>query len=652
MTGPDTSVEDPDVAPSPSDEPAGGAVLVVPEGRHIDELAVERLRRQLRRAPESVAGVAALDSRPPPGASYRVHAERMAMLPWEATDLVRNTVVDGVVLLRVGVDHLVSADGVEVNDAPLLIDHGCPSHDPARPSGPLAPASRLGRPPFPWRPVVALLQLDEDDELTAWANRLADDLVGLDIEPRLLVPRLVAGAHLTCPAEAGQRSVSNLEPEVIVALDRPAAEVAPAWCGSRATTVIVRDPTRTRSLELVSFRLGEAPGRLRAYVGAEVEAEELATSIRRFASGPPAAPPSEGRTPTAAPATTQVRIGLPARRRSIEVLSGTLDGWDAGRLTALAGHLSRAGHSIRTSSPDAPDADAVVSADLLIMAGVSDDDSTTALVGRRRAEHRPTLLMLGGSDLEPGTGGEARWRLWPASLRVARLVGSCIVEAPAVHVRLQESGITPHLLAPLLPPAQLDAIVSVTERDHPAPKGPVIGWQVGTPGDPAPVEVDPVAVALSRVLDHRSDLCIELAGDIDAVPSDLLARPGVVTVPGSAGLTDLRRWHAQLWTPSPGHVDRTGDILALLMAARLGVPTITSQTDPLTAQVGHPGLRVGAPGAADAWQAKTTALLEDSQVRAWFGRQEQRRADAVAGPDATREAIEALLSWADREVGR
>ena len=58
--------------------------LVVPEGLVIDEVARERLIRQLERQPAEVKGVAAEVGALPPGASYRVHAEWRSLEPLSA----------------------------------------------------------------------------------------------------------------------------------------------------------------------------------------------------------------------------------------------------------------------------------------------------------------------------------------------------------------------------------------------------------------------------------------------------------------------------------------------------------------------------------------------------------------------------------------
>ena len=82
---------------------AGEPVLAIPDGWVIDELAQDRLARQLTRAPDHIQGVAAETSALPSGASYRVHAERLCLRPLSAAVETSVSAVHGAVLLRPGV---------------------------------------------------------------------------------------------------------------------------------------------------------------------------------------------------------------------------------------------------------------------------------------------------------------------------------------------------------------------------------------------------------------------------------------------------------------------------------------------------------------------------------------------------------------------
>ena len=109
--------------------------LVVPEGLVIDEVARERLRRQLGRAPADVVGVAAEVGELPPGASYRVHAEWRSLQPLGALVASSGAPVRGAALLRPGVGFEVDDGAVNVGPG-LFIDAGAHVHDPRVPTGP------------------------------------------------------------------------------------------------------------------------------------------------------------------------------------------------------------------------------------------------------------------------------------------------------------------------------------------------------------------------------------------------------------------------------------------------------------------------------------------------------------------------------------
>ena len=100
-------------------------------------------------------------------------------------------------------------------------------------------------------------------------------------------PTVATGLHLTRPCRPEQASIRALDPDVVVALDTDAAAQVDAWCeGNRSTTVIelIDDPSIT--LELVSWQIGHASGRVRARIGRRVDAPALAATVRRLCAGP------------------------------------------------------------------------------------------------------------------------------------------------------------------------------------------------------------------------------------------------------------------------------------------------------------------------------------------------------------------------------
>jgi hypothetical protein len=267
--------------------------LALAEGWVIDDLARQRLSRQLAGAPDGVTGVAAATGELPPGSSFRVHAERMALQPMSALAHTSSP-VSGAVLLRGGITYELRDRAVDVTTGVLLLDPGAHAHDPWRPVGPLQTASDLGRPPFPWRPLVVLLTCDPDPDIAEWARTCVNALIRRDIEARLALPDEIAGLHLTRPCLANEASLHALAPDVVIALDPVALECAQDWCHNDRSTVLIEltIDVAPRS-ELVSWRLGEEQGRLRARIGRQ-DVPTLPALIRRLCAGPQPMPPVEG----------------------------------------------------------------------------------------------------------------------------------------------------------------------------------------------------------------------------------------------------------------------------------------------------------------------------------------------------------------------
>jgi hypothetical protein len=258
----------------------------------IDELVVMHLERRLADAPRHIEGVVAPRVELPSGSSFRVVAERALLAPPAPPFEETERSMDGAVLPRPSIVVEAEPHGVRVNGGPLLVEPAATCHDPARPTGELVQASPLGQPPFPWRPLALFLQVTPDLEAARWMRDLVNDLLRHDVEARLATTVPVDGPHLTGPCLPTEASVRALEPDIVVALDHAALASAPGWCGANRSTVLV-DATEGDgpSVELVSWNIGGAQGRLRARVGRSVTAPDLADLFSRLCAGPhPIAP--------------------------------------------------------------------------------------------------------------------------------------------------------------------------------------------------------------------------------------------------------------------------------------------------------------------------------------------------------------------------
>ena len=146
-------------------DPGAEPRLAVPEGLVIDENVRERMVRGLSLAPADVAGIGAEIADLVPGASYRVHAEWIALRRGLAAELsgaevATRSSVRGAALVRPGIELAIRNGAVELANDTVVIDPGAHVHDPHRSIGPLQPASERGRPPFPRRPVVVFLAVN------------------------------------------------------------------------------------------------------------------------------------------------------------------------------------------------------------------------------------------------------------------------------------------------------------------------------------------------------------------------------------------------------------------------------------------------------------------------------------------------------------
>jgi hypothetical protein len=273
--------------------------LVHPEGWVLDWITRDRLARQLRRADPAVDGIVAPATELPAGASFRVHAERCALRPVDALEPLGSattadaTSVRGALLVRPGVRCTVEGDVVAAPGAHLLVDPGTHAHDPWQPPTALVDASPAARPPFPWRPVVAVVVCgpDPDPDRLDWARSMVNALLRRDVEGRLAVTAAPEGLHLTRPCLASPASLEALAPDVVVAADDAAREAAPGWCRRRSTVVVEVADDPLLGVELVSWRLGRAQGRLRARIGERVAPATVADLARRLSAGPQPEPP-------------------------------------------------------------------------------------------------------------------------------------------------------------------------------------------------------------------------------------------------------------------------------------------------------------------------------------------------------------------------
>ncbi len=636
--------------------PGAAPRLVVPEGLVIDVSARERLERQLADAAPAIAGIGAECSALAPGASYRVHAEWSALdSTWSSAGAAGTATarpVRGAVLVRPDVEFAVRDGSVEVG-GDVLVDPGAHVHDPFGGLDSLESASERGRPPFPRRPVVVFLACEPPADADA-VRKLVNRLVRRDIEARLAVPDAsaadAAGLQLTRPCRADEATIRSLAPDVVVTLDHTAAGVVDAWCaGNRAAVVVAFDPTLADPMELVSWQIGHAAGRLRARIGPRVDVPAFAALVIRLCAGPQPAPPTtdpellQVRAPVREHWSTNADAAPPA---GCVVLTGELDAPGAARVAGLADNLEGAGVPVDTRPLGGAVPAAARGARLLLLAGVARSAELDALIEQRRAAGLPTVLDVAAADVAGEGDAPGRAGLTDAAAALAAACG-LVVAAPGARLSAARRSDARALSLPtLLGRSEAAALRDVRAPvDALAPR--VIGWRLDGPGaDPVPYAAA-VAEGVARYLAEIRDR-VEVAGDLERVPAplrDYERVTGVSSRPTDPGT--IAGWALHVWTPALAGDELLDDARAFEQASLAGVPSIM----PAAALSGvdgyvNPHVLVESVDDAGQWYDAVHHVFDDPIVRARRADEAGRRADSVDGAAACKAVVSRLLGWA------
>jgi hypothetical protein len=637
-------------------DPGAAPRLVVPEGLVVDENVRERLDRQLRLAPAGVAGIAAEIADLEPGASYRVHTE-WSSFTTAALRPASSTSIRGAVLLRPEVDFAVKGGSVEVADGSVMVDPGAQVLDPHRAIGGLQPASARGRPPFSRRPVVVFLACSSPAAVgwahADWLRRFVNRLVRHEVEARIATPAPVGGGaadvHLTRPCLPCEETIRALAPDVVVTLDAEAAAQVDAWCeGDRSTVVIEFDPTLPEPIELVSWQIGRAAGRLRARVGPWVDVPAFAALVVRLCAGPHPMPPVDREATADAKAIVREhwtgRAPDDAGDRCV-LITGSLDAAATARIAGLADNLEAAGVPVEVHPYGAPDAlpAAAREAGLVVLAGVVPSPPIKELIAARRGAGLTSAVDLGSHDL--GAGGSL-------TAPAAALCETCdltISPAGALHsaagARAARALVLPTLLTRERAAALRDA------RPEPDPAAVlIIGWRLGAAG---PAYAAAVAGGIARILTEHRDR-VEIVGDLDAVPAELRGHERVTVVPGpDLDAETIASWAVHVWTPGVLGAEIVDDARLLEEASCAGVPSVL----PAGAAAGvdgfvSPHVLVQSADSADDWYDALHHVLDDRGIRARRAHEAARRADALDGPAASKAVVSRLMGIARHRSDR
>lgn len=629
----------------------------------MEPVAVARLHRALRRAPAGVAGVVALVDAPPAGSSATVHAERCAARHSDgegdgADRIAPGAQVRGVALVRteaavaaVGPDHLTAG-------APLTVDRGAVAHDPWH-LPPREVASPLARPAYPRRPVVLFLACEPDVAAADTARALANGLLRREVEARLAVPEVPSGLHLSVPCAPERASVDALRPEVVVALDEQALEVAEQWCADLPTTTLVEMTVEvTDHIERIGGTLDD-DGRRRARIGRLCPIDALAALVARLVSGPQPGAPVVG-----APPSGEVRAQIRPEIRP------EMRDENAGEPPAVA----VAGPTRRIPAlPSTPPAVAVV--------GTSPTDATHWLGGVLGAPadggdpERAALVLVAadrptaGRELaaarargartllvrDPATTGAA-----PAGALARSATG--VVVPSATDAAALDDEVAVLVARPALPASLVDRLLAAP----PARVSGTLGWWLGSVvpragASGAPPRAATVAAALRELLERHPESAVEVLDTAEALPADLRRHPRVhtITAPTRGPLpTDrIAAWSAAVWTPGTGAGPADGEVRPLLVAQATGTRVVVAATD--AAALGglcEPAQVVTDEADHGTWLERLSADLERAAARPGVEDPARAAVSALAGPAARAAVAARVWGWlatiAPRGAGR
>ena len=589
--------------------------LVVPRGFVIDEIAIDRLHAQLTRQPPEVTAVVAPIGDAPPGSSFRTVAQRAALQP-PSRAFVTDEPHDGVALVRAGVEFELVGPRVRVAQGQILLDPGAASYDAEAPIGAFERAAAEGRSPFPRAPLVLFVGLEPESGRAIWARDLVNRLLDHGIEARLATVSEPDPPHLTRPCRPEAETVRALGPDVIVTLDDSALAIAPSWCERRSTVVVHHTGERTLATELVSWRLGVASGRVRAFIGSAVDAPTLAALCSRLCSGPFPAPPQPERDDEG-DRVTRVRAPGPSLR--VAVVHGS-----SGATPRLASFLSEAkaqGAITETFGPS--DASTATDHHVVILAHDLDAAAGLELVKQRERRGLKTVVDV----VVPTT-----------STTLAERCGRATASARDSQSTLEERGITVRVLPSLLTRSRLDELQRArraTEEDESVILGLVI--------DAGPSKRASAAMyAVSWLLDEDPTLAVELLSPVEPWSAGLRSHPRATMI-GDGDTTAVARWRAQAWVGSAPSATDSARPRPLVEAAYLGIPTVFAadgRGDVDDELVGRWAL--SSPEDPNQWFAGLHACLEPTTDHSPLA----RRSDLLFGAKAGMSIVNRILGWA------
>lgn len=610
-------------------------VLALPDGWLLADLARERLVRALAAQGPDVAGVVARADQAPAGGSYLSHAERMAIRPEHDLVVATGRQVAGAVLMRAGVDHEVDANSVTVGDGRLLVDRGAVAFDPWAGPPPLEDASPDGRSPFPYRPVVLLIGLEHDVLLADWGRATVNGLIRAGCGGRLAVPAPTEGLHLTTPCRPSAPSVRALEPDVVVALDHEALDRATSWlddAGNRSTVTVLLTPGTETEPELVSWRIGDSRGRLRARIGRGVKSYVLADLVRRLATGPvPVGPLDRAPRPDGQRLLNPRRALNRAPKGPLLSLQALVDSSSPDtyrRFEVIFGHFAPPTHTSVEPLSDRPTPSSTI-ADVLVVSDPRPTPTTSDLVRARSAAGLSTIIDVTAD--RPSS---------PEQDDLIRMAGLAITTDDVQRDRLiADLGVRAFTLPDLLPGRRATELAASGEEAARAGRS-TIGCDVR---DTSHDVQEAVREALLATLDRCPELRCTLVASDPGPLTDIVRREDTTLTTTSARPSEQSGWIASLVTSDLAPARRG---VGLVESQLVGVPVVCPSHHPAAREgLVTPSLTVTDPADSGAWTRVLDELLHGPGM--WERRSVDARALALAlyGPASTAALLDRFVGW-------
>ena len=442
-----------------------------------------------------------------------------------------------------------------------------------------------------------------------WARDLANALLAQHIEARLALASPPLPPHRCRPCLPESGSIATLQPDVIVTLDDTALDMAPSWCDRRSTVIVHHTGERTLASELVTWRVGQAAGRLRAFIGSSVTAPELAALCGRLCSGPfPVPPPRnlEPRTPTS------TRVRSPRQPVRVSVVHGPAGPGD--RLHAFLAEAAVQGATTRTIAM--AHAGEALDHDVVMLSSDADGPPARELIDARTDRGRHTVVDVADHDRIPTTIDQC---------------GRATAATARAQTRWENRGVTVRVLPNLLSRAHLSALRQDRDVRRVGPSTTLSLFL----DQPETEHLRAVEHALETLLQTDENFTVSVRGHVDALAPALLGHPQVTT---SSGLG-----RAQIWLGSAEGATRTGWPRPLVEAALVGVPTAFPADcrgdidDPIVG-----GGAVTDPTDSNEW----LEAIHDCHAPANDRETLERRADFLFGRAATISIVRRLVGWA------